>query len=238
MKKTLIMLLLCMVYMKIASAEITRKYDHTMRTFDIISSTNFKYDDDMDLSFRFNKDYKLDRGDNDITYSLLINFNQSDKTKIMKSYEFFKDGFLYYLEGDTKMRNGAFFSITDPGTGRSNNNFDVTMQESSSGRYSVTSERRVFNYGGSFYTTYNNEMSYYRKYKMKKLELAFYDDLMIAIKDNREIIIQIPYAKNLNDVDKIEYITFKISKETLSEWSKVASFDLKSELKQFSLQGK
>ncbi|SFM37204.1 hypothetical protein [Pelosinus propionicus] len=236
MKRIIFTIMACLFFMSAASAETTRQYNHAERTFSLISYISDKYDDDMYLNTWFLKEYKLDNGENDITYSLSMHFDPTDTNKPMKRYEFFKDGFLYSLEGDSKVKRGAFSYMTDPGIGRLGNSIDVTIHEASKGNYTVRTEGKTYQYGGRFYLSYNDNRPYLRKDKTRKLEVDFYDDLMVAIRDNKELTLQIPYTQNLSNVEKIEFITFKISKATLKEWNDVVKFDLKLELQKLNTQ--
>lgn len=232
MKIFFVAFLLCLFCTGTASAEISRQYNHEAQTFSVISTVGENYDEDMKLSFRFMKEYRGNA--NDVAYSLMILFDPIDRNKLMKSYEFFEDGFLYFLEGDTQPRNGAFFGVSSPGVASSKDRMNVSIYPSGvPGEYSVTARHDTFQYGGSFFTEYNKDMAYYRKYKMMKPQLAFYDDLMTAIKNNKEITLKLPYAKNLSDVDRIEYVVFKLNRNVISEWNAVTNFDLKAELQKY-----
>lgn len=233
MKKMIVALLLCLLYTSAASAEISRQYNHEAQTFSVISTVNSNYDEDMKLKLFFEKEFHGSA--NNVTYSLIIFFDPIDENKPMKSYEFFKDGFSYFLEGDTTPRTGAFWDVYSPGIDKSKDRIHVSVSQSTPGEYTVTTTPDFYQHGGSFATGYNKSMEYYRKYKLMKPQLAFYDDLMYAVKNNKEMTLKLPYAKDLSNVDQINYVTFKISKDTLNEWNQVANFDLRAELQK--LQG-
>lgn len=219
LKKIFIPLVTLMLFANTAFAEVTRHYNHEMQTYSIVSNLVETYED-MKLSFSFEKEFRSKSDLKDVSYTLLVQF---DPIELTKDYHFFKDGFAYYIEDDPTLKKGAFSSITDPGIGRSTYRQNVTIHENSPGNYSVTSQGETFRYGGSFFITYNKDKDFLRKYKTHKFELGFYDDLMKAVKLNKEITIQVPYTNNLNDVSKIDFVVFKLSKNMLKEWNDVAS---------------
>lgn len=219
MKKIFIPLVTFMLFANTTFAEVTRHYNHEMQTYSIVSNLVETYEN-MKLSFSFEKEFRSKSDLKDVSYALLIQFDPFEQTR---EYHFFKDGFAYYTEDSAILRKGAFSSVTDPGIGRSTYRQNVTIRENSPGNYTVTSQGETFRYGGSFFITYSKDKEFLRKYKTHGPELSFYDDLMKAINSNKELTIQVPYTNNLNDVDKIDFVVFTLSKSILKEWNDVAS---------------
>lgn len=217
-----------LLFANTAAAAVSSQRNYNTQTISAVSDVAFNYDNDMKLSFRFEKSLDLSNLNEAPEYSLMIDFDPIDDSKPMKRYEFFKDGFAYLLDGDALPRRGAFSSISDPGISRSDTRINVSVNEIGSGKYTVTTNGDTFYHGGNFYARYSKGTLYLKKYKMNPFETAFLDDLLFAAKNNKEITFLLPYAADLSNVDKIEFVKFKIDKMQIAEWNAVYNYDLKS----------
>lgn len=222
------LLMILSLFANTAAAEVSSQRNYNTQTISAVSDVAFNYDSDMKLSFRFEKSLNLSNLNEAPEYTLSIDFDPITDNKPMKRYEFFKDGFAYLLDGDKTPRRGAFVTVSDPGVGQSNLRTNVTVNEIRPGKYTATASGDTFYYGGHFYTHYGKGTLYLKKYKMNPFETAFLDDLLFAAKNNKEITFLLPYAADLSNVDKIEFVKFKIDKMQIAEWNAVYNYDLKS----------
>lgn len=223
-------------------AEVTTRFDFSGQKFYVTCAKETDYDDTQKLSSYFSRQHDFKTGKTHV--ALMINLNPIDEKKPIPLVQFVKDGFAYRFPEDKDIRHGAFSSVIDPyisNTGGATVTVSKLHSSSAGASYKVNivpGSTNPTNYyaGPTFYATIKSDgIDYFRKYKMKPLEVKFSDDLLLAINEGKEMLILIPYAKNLSAVEKFEFVKFYISKETLAEWKQVVNADINAEMKKLNL---